>query len=143
MQSGTQFPGSEMSCILFKQIRTVDLRNSARFVQTDTRASVLTADLLDGHFHTVVDAFENGVLLGFGQRVEGLRRIVGCLELPQLRVLYRARADCDPKNRAAAVLSILEEHRELLLANELGGQKVLRDQQYADTGGLEGMLNVF
>ena len=33
MQSGTQFHGSEMSCILFGQIRTVKLRDSARIVQ--------------------------------------------------------------------------------------------------------------
>ena len=34
MQSGTHFYCSEMFCILFGQIRTVELRNSARFVQT-------------------------------------------------------------------------------------------------------------
>jgi hypothetical protein len=89
---------------------------------------VLPAGLPDGLFHPFIDALEHAVLLGFGQGVEGLLGIVGCLEPRQLRVVHRARADRDPKNQAAAVLGFPEQHRQLLLADELGGQKVLRDQ---------------
>jgi len=63
--------------------------------------------LLDGLFHTLIDVCENFVLLGFGQGVEGLVWIVGRLKPGQLRIIPCARADRDPKNQTAAVLSFL------------------------------------
>ncbi len=64
-----------------------------------------------------------------------LLRIVRGLELRQLRVVNRARADRDPENQAAAVLRLLEQDRKFFLPDELGSKKILRDQEDGDARG--------
>lgn len=79
-------------------------------------------------------------MLGFGKTVQRLLRIVRGLELRQLHVVNRARADRDPENQAAAVLRLLEQCREFFLPDELGSKKILRDQEDGDAGGFDGQL---
>jgi hypothetical protein len=74
--------------------------SSAREVAIDLRESAIShlsrsprlalrflpgGSRLDGLFHTGLDILENAILLGLGQWVERVVRVVGCLEPGQLR----------------------------------------------------------